>query len=142
MPKLLGSKPYPALVDVYKRVGIQDPVSGGIVYKWVYDDPETYRCNFMSLKGHSQSFGEVYAESDTVKVELAPEDARLVDLTQRFGNLRMAGDESQQYYAFVGDRMQTESINYYFNIDGMNPQVSTNGRVVCVEVYGKLAQTK
>lgn len=140
MPVLLASKPYPALVDVYKRIRIQDPISGNMSFKWIYDEPETYRCNFMSLKGHSEEFGGGYAESDTVKVELSPKDARNIDLSQRFGNLRMAHDESQAYYSFVGDRVSNEVINYYFNIDGMNPQVDNNGRVVCVELYGRLAQ--
>lgn len=140
MPRLLASKPYPALVDVYRRERVQDPMSGAITFEWRYDDPETYRCNFMSLKGHAESFGEVYAASDVVKVEVSPEDARHINLSQRLGNMRMAGDEGQQYYSFVGDRVSDAPINYYFNIDGMNPQVSPNGRVVCVEIYGKLAQ--
>jgi hypothetical protein len=141
MPKLLGSKPYPALVDVYKRVRVQNPVSGAFVYKWVYDDPETYRCNFMSLKGHGEEFGAAYTEADSVKLEIDPQDARFVTLAMRFGNLRMANDETQQYYSYVGDRLQSEKhASYYFNIDAMNPQVDNNGRIVCVEVYGRLAQ--
>lgn len=140
MPKLLGSKPYPALVDVYLQRNVQDPVSGGVKSVWDYETPSTYRCNFMSLKGHGEEFGAEYAESDSVKLEIDPEDARFITLAMRFGNLRMANDETQQYYSYVGDRLKNEEYaSYYFNIDAMNPQVDNNGRIVCVEVYGRLA---
>lgn len=140
MPKLLGSKPYPALVDVYPQEITQDPISGTIIREWFYDDPSTYRCNFMSLKGHGEEFGAEYAEADSVKLEIDPQDARFITLAMRFGNLRMANDETQQYYSYVGDRLKDEEhASYYFNIDAMNPQVDNNGRIVCVEVYGRLA---
>ncbi len=38
----------------------------------------------------------------------------------------------------MSDRFSDQPIDYYFNIDSMNPQVDLNGRIVCVEVYGKL----
>lgn len=139
MPKLLGSKRYPALVDVYYEVVEQDPISGTTKRRWVYDDPTAHRCNFMSLKGHSESFGEAYTSTDSIKLEVSPEAARFITLGGRFGNLRMANDESQQYYSYVGDRMSAAVISYYFNIDSMNPQVDNNGRIVCVEIYGRLA---
>lgn len=138
MPKLLAAKKYPAMVDIYHETSYQDDLTGEQVTTWHYDEPFTYRCNFMSLKGHSEHFGETYADSDTVKVEVAPEDAKFINLSMRFGNLRMRTDETQQYYEYVGDRTP-ETVAYYFNIDSMNPQVDNNGRIVCVEIYGTLA---
>lgn len=140
MPRLLAAKTYPALVDVYRSTREQDPLSGDFETVWHYDEPYTYACNFMSLKGHGEEFGETYAESDAVKVEVSPEDAKFITLAMRFGNLRMRLDESEEYYKYVGDRFPDGPINYYFNIDSMNPQVDNNGRVVCVEIYGKLAE--
>lgn len=139
MPKLLGIKNYPALVDVYYQTTEQDPLTGEMITVWHYDDPETYRCNFMSLKGHAESFGADYSESDTVKVEVKPNDGEFINLSMRFGNLRMRHDQTERYFRYVGDRTP-ETIDYYFNIDSMNPQVDANGRIVCVEVYGTLAE--
>jgi hypothetical protein len=132
-------KKYPALVDVYYRTYTQDPESGGIISTWHYDDPTTYECNFMSLKGHAEQFGETYAQSDTVKLEVRPRDAEYIDLSMRFGNLRMKNEQTENYYRYVGDRTPGEVIDYVFNIDGMNPQVDNNGRIVAVEIFGFLA---
>lgn len=138
MPRLLAAKSYPALVDVYYQTQEQDPISGAINSTWHYDDPSTYRCNFFSLKGHAEDFGATYAESDTVKLEVRPVDAQFIDLTMRFGNLRMRAEQTENYYSYVGDRAQGTPLDYYFNIDSMNPQVDINGRIVSVEIYGKL----
>jgi hypothetical protein len=140
MPKLLAAKKYPAYVDVYFKTTVQDPDTGDITSTWHYEDPHTYKCNFMSLKGHSEKFGATYASSDTVKLEVSPEDAQFINLSMRFGNLRMRLDDTNEYYKYVGNRAGgSVPVNYYFNIDGMNPQVDNNGRIVSVEVYGKLA---
>ena len=139
MPKLIAAKHYPALVDVYVERVVQDPLTGDVTRTWDYENPFTYVCNFMSLKGHAEKFGEkgTYDASDAVKVEVKPEDARFVTVAMRFGNLRKRTDDTQEYYRWVGRRSETEP--YYFNIDSMNPQVDTGGRIVCVEIYGQLA---
>lgn len=139
MPKLLAAKQYPGLVDVYHQTTTADPDSGEIFREWHYDEPFTYRCNFMSLKGHAEQFGKTYGESDAVKVEVKPEDAKFINVGMRFGNLRMRLNENEDYYAYVGDRFPSLEVDYFFNIDSMNPQVDNNGRVVCVEIYGQLA---
>ena len=93
----------------------------------------------MSLKGQSWRFGESYASSDRVKIEVDPRDAEFIQIGMRFGNLRMKHDQSQQYYKYVGRLIPDIAVDYYFDIDTMNPQVDNNGRVVCVEIYGQLA---
>ena len=137
MPKLLAAKQYPALVDVYNHEWRE--WAGEIYSYWNYDDPTVYRCNFMSLKGHSLQFGEAYASSDRVKIEVDPRDAEFIQIGMRFGNLRMKNDQSQQYYKYVGRLIPDIAVDYYFDIDAMNPQIDNNGRVVCVEIYGQLA---
>jgi hypothetical protein len=140
MPKLLAAKPYPALVDVYHMTSTQPEGSLEIVREWHYDEPFTYECNFMSLTGHGEKFGVDYTEKDLVKIEVKPQDAKFINLGMRFGNVRMKNQDSEQYYAYVGDRIgDSNVIDYYFNIDSINPQVDNNGRIVCVEIYGKLA---
>ncbi len=102
MPRLLAAKQYPALVDVYHETTWVDPDSGEIFREWQYDEPYSYRCNFMSLKGHAEKFGAEYGASNTVKVEVRPEDAKFINLSMRFGNLRMTLDDDERYYAYVG----------------------------------------
>lgn len=138
MPRLLGAKNYPALVDVYYQETFIDPNTSETIRVWRYDDPETYQCNFMSLKGHAEEFGDEFYDQDAVKLEVSPASARTINLSMRFGNIRMRNDETQEYYKFVGDRPTGNALRYYFNIDSMNPQVDHNGRVVCVEIYGVL----
>jgi len=137
MPKLLAAKQYPGLVDVYEQTTMQDPITGETVHVWDYDNPTTYVCNFMSLKGHTEEFGETYSDSDAVKLEVKPYDGSFINLSMRFGNIRMRLDETENYYEWVGRRFP--DVPYYFNLDGMNPQVDTRGRIVSVEVYGTLA---
>lgn len=137
MPKLLAAKQYPGLVDVYESTTVQDPTTGENITTWHYDSPTTYVCNFMSLRGHTEEFGETYSNTDAVKVEVEPEDASFINLSMRFGNIRMRLDENEHYYEWVGRRFP--DVPYYFNVDGMNPQIDTRGRVVSVEIYGTLA---
>lgn len=139
MPRLLAAKQYPALVDLYTERTTQDPINGEIIRAWDYDAPATYVCNFVSLKGHAEKFGAKYASADSVKLEVRPEDGSHVNLALRFGNLRMRLDETEKYYEHVGKR-PNGGARYVFNIDAMNPQVDNLGRVVCVEVFGVLAQ--
>jgi len=138
VPRLLGIKSYPALVDVYAETSTQDPITGSIVKAWDYANPATYVCNFVSLSGHAEKFGEKYASTDAVKVEVRPEDGQFINLSLRFGNLRMRPDETENYYENVGNRPDGPA-THVFNIDAMNPQVDHLGRVVCVEVFGVLA---
>jgi hypothetical protein len=51
----------------------------------------------------------------------------------------MKNEQTENYYRYVGDRTPGEVIDYVFNIDGMNPQVDNNGRIVAVEIFGFLA---
>jgi hypothetical protein len=137
MPRLLGVKRYPGLVDVYVETTSQDPVTGETVKAWDYENPATYLCNFYSLRGHAEKFGETYANTDAVKLEVRPAEGKFINLAQRFGNLRMRLDETEEYYENVGVRPDGGA-HYVFNIDGLNPQVDNHGRVVCIEIYGVL----
>ncbi|KQX75400.1 hypothetical protein [Aeromicrobium sp. Root472D3] len=139
MPRLLAAKAYPALVDVYTESETQDPITGGINHGWDYENPVTFGCNFFSLRGHAEKFGDEYANTDAVKLEVCPSDGALINLSQRFGHLRMRLDETETYYENVGMR-PAGGRRYVFNIDAMSPQVDPLGRVVCVEVFGVLAQ--
>lgn len=138
MPKLIGAKTYPALVDVYFETVYEDPITGELVRKWVYDEPMVFKCNYMSLTGHAEKYQKsFYDDMDDIRVEVKPEDAEKITVAMRLGNLRNAHNEEEQYYRWVGKRHA--SIPYYFNISGMNPKVDGNGRIQYVEITAKLA---
>lgn len=138
MPRLIGAKTYPSLVDVYFQITRRHPVTQEIIREWKYDEPLTFRCNYMSLSGHAEQYQKtLYEAMDDIRVEVLPQHAEQITLAMRFGNLRNANDPSEQYYRWVGQR--TDGAPYYFNISAMHPKVDGIGRIQFVEIMGKLA---
>ena len=138
MPRLIAAKSYPALVDVYFEEVTQNPITGETVRKWIYDQPMTFRCNYMSLSGHAESYQKTYFERmDDVRVEVGPDDAQQIRMGMRFGNLRNANDPEENYYRWVGKRQDGDP--YYFTISAIHPKVDGSGRIQFVEMTGKLA---
>ena len=138
MPRLIAAKTYPALVDVYFEVRTQHPITGQIISEWMYDEPMTFRCDYMSLSGHAEKYQRTNLERmDDVRLEVVPEDAEQIKIGMRFGNLRNANDPTEQYYRWVGQRQ--DGAPYYFTISGMHPKVDGSGHIQFVEILGKLA---